>query len=149
MALIRALRWLDICTGTQPSEDEPAFLKLRAHFFQRTIQGLWSCFNKDCQEKSNTPLQEHWPFGYVYVSQRQTCSCGSPVFEVGFCNECNEPHLLARDKRGKLIQWNESGGDEFSLLSEASSDDESHPMEIRLSVPRKVRLFYLSLPTLI
>lgn len=119
------LRWLDICTGTQPSEDEPAFLKLRAHFFQRTIQGLWSCFNKDCEAKRNTPLQENWPFGYVYVSQRQTCSCGSPVFEVGFCNECNEPHLLARDKRGKLIQWNESGGDEFSLLSEAGSDDET------------------------
>jgi len=121
------LRWLDVCTGTQPFGDEPAFLKLRAHFFQRTIQGLWSCFNKDCEAKRNTPLQENWPFGYVYVSQRQTCGCGSPVFEVGFCNECNEPHLLARDKRGKLVQWNESGGDEFSLLSEAGSDDETPP----------------------
>ncbi|WP_024300143.1 DEAD/DEAH box helicase [Methylomicrobium lacus] len=117
------LRWLDVCTGTQSSEDEPAFLKLRAHFFQRTIQGLWSCFNKDCEAKRNTPLPGNWPFGYVYVSRRQTCSCGSPVFEVGFCNECNEPHLLARDKRGKLVQWNESGGDEFSLLSEVDNDE--------------------------
>ncbi|MEO1955612.1 MAG: DEAD/DEAH box helicase, partial [Gammaproteobacteria bacterium] len=118
------LRWLDICTGTRPSEDEPAFLKLRGHFFQRTIQGLWSCFNKDCEAKKNTPLQESWPFGYIYVSQRQTCSCGCPIFEVSFCNDCNEPHLLARDKQGKLVQWEASGGDEFSLLSDLENGGE-------------------------
>ncbi|MEI2574328.1 hypothetical protein VVE43_31130, partial [Pseudomonas aeruginosa] len=34
------LRWLDVCSGTRLSASEPAFLKLRAHFFQRTTHGL-------------------------------------------------------------------------------------------------------------
>lgn len=54
----------------------------------------------------------------MYVNQRQNCDCGSPVYEVAFCNECNEPHLLARDKKGKLVQWENKGGDEFSLQDE-------------------------------
>lgn len=54
----------------------------------------------------------------MYVNQRQNCDCGSPVYEVAFCNDCNEPHLLARDKKGKLVQWENKGGDEFSLRDE-------------------------------
>lgn len=119
------LRWLDLCSGTRPNESEPAFLKLRAHFFQRTTHGLWACFDKNCSAKKGTPLQDKWPFGYVYVSQRQTCTCGSPVFELAFCNDCNEPHLLARDKGGRLIQWESSGGDEFSLQSESPLEEDS------------------------
>lgn len=119
------LRWLDVCSGTRPSASEPAFLKLRAHFFQRTTHGLWACFDKSCSAKSGTALYQNWPFGYVYANQRQTCSCGSPVFELAFCNDCNEPHLLARDKGGKLIQWESSGGDEFSLQAETPVEDDS------------------------
>lgn len=119
------LRWLDLCSGTRPNESEPAFLKLRAHFFQRTTHGLWACFDKHCSAKHGTPLQEKWPFGYVYVNQRQACSCGSPVFELVFCNDCNEPHLLARDHGGKLIQWESSAGDEFSLQAEASVEEDA------------------------
>lgn len=119
------LRWLDVCSGTRPLASEPAFLKLRAHFFQRTTHGLWACFDKDCSAKSGTALQQNWPFGYVYANQRQTCSCGSPVFELAFCNDCNEPHLLARDKSGKLIQWESSGGDEFSLQAETPVEEDA------------------------
>lgn len=54
----------------------------------------------------------------MYVNQRQNCDCGSPVYEVAFCNDCNEPHLLARGKKGKLVQWENKGGDEFSLQDE-------------------------------
>ncbi len=118
------LRWLDVCSGTRPSASEPAFLKLRAHFFQRTTHGLWACFDKHCSAKQGTPLQQNWPFGYVYAYQRQTCTCGSPVFELAFCNDCNEPHLLARDKGGKLIQWESSGGDEFSLQAEIPGEED-------------------------
>lgn len=118
------LHWLDLCSGTRPSASEPAFLKLRAHFFQRTTHGLWACFDKHCSAKKGTALQQNWPFGYVYANQRQTCSCGSPVFEVAFCNDCNEPHLLARDKGDKLIQWESSGGDEFSLQTEVPGDED-------------------------
>lgn len=119
------LRWLDLCSGTQRTADEPAFLKLRAHLFQRTTQGLWACFDKNCSKKQDTPLQQDWPFGYVYVNQRQTCCCGSPVFELVLCNDCNEPHLLARDKSNKLVQWDGSNEDEFSLQTEISNDEDT------------------------
>lgn len=45
------LRWLDVCSGTRLSASEPAFLKLRAHFFQRTTHGLWACFDKCCSRR--------------------------------------------------------------------------------------------------
>ncbi|WP_404296968.1 DEAD/DEAH box helicase [Halomonas sp.] len=121
-------RWLDVCTGTKPNAADPAFLKLRAHFLQRTTHGLWACFDQQCSAKQDTALCEEWPFGYVYVSHRQTCTCGSPVFELAFCRDCNEPHLLAKDKNGKLTQWDSSVGDEFSLQAEASLE-EGHETE--------------------
>lgn len=120
------LRWLDVCTSTKRAEDEEAFLKLRAHIFQRTTQGLWACFNPNCTSKSGTELGNNWPLGNVYVCHRQKCDCGSPVYELAFCQECNEPHLLVRDRRGELVQWEAFRGDEFSLQSEHSQDDESN-----------------------
>ncbi|WP_254493329.1 hypothetical protein, partial [Salmonella enterica] len=83
-----------------------------------------ACVDKNCSAKKNTALEKNWSFGNVYVNQRQNCECGSPVFELAFCNECNEPHLLARDKKGKLVQWDNKGGDEFSLQDEISDDFE-------------------------
>ncbi|MDH1169162.1 DEAD/DEAH box helicase [Pantoea agglomerans] len=133
------LRWIDVCSGTQPNEKEPAFLKVRAHIFQRSTQGIWACVDKDCSQKYGTPLEKGWPFGYVYVNQRQSCDCGSPVYELAFCNDCNEPHLLARDKNCKLVQWENKGGDEFSLQDEApieyDANEEKGEKESRYQPP--------------
>ncbi|WP_353249257.1 DEAD/DEAH box helicase [Salinisphaera sp. T31B1] len=118
------LRWLDVCSGTRPASDKPAFLKLRGHFFQRTTHGLWACFDANCSAKRGTSLENGWPFGYVYPTQRQTCTCGSPVFELAFCHDCNEPHLLARDAYGRLMQWEGVSIDEFSLQEETPADDD-------------------------
>ena len=117
-----SLRWIDLCSGTRPNAQDPAFLKVRAHIFQRNTQGIWACADKYCSAKHNTSLEKDWPFGYVYVNQRQNCQCGGPVFELAFCNECNEPHLLAKDIKGKLVQWDDKGGDEFSLHDEVPED---------------------------
>ncbi len=69
-------QWLDLCTATKPSSSGQAFLKLRGHYFQRMLQGLWCCIDPDCKEKENTPLSQNWPFGYVYSINRQKCKCG-------------------------------------------------------------------------
>lgn len=119
-----ALRWLDLASGTKPTKDDAAFLKLRAHFFQRMTQGLWSCVDPECSAKQGTALKAAWPYGNVYVNQRQRCNCGAMVLELSFCQECNEPHLLARDKQGSLIQWDSSGGDEFSLQHESTEEQD-------------------------
>ncbi|MDO6805270.1 hypothetical protein Q4595_22650, partial [Wenyingzhuangia sp. 1_MG-2023] len=106
-------------------EKAESFLKVRAHFFQRTTQGIWACFDPNCSCKTDTPLEKSWPYGMVYTSQRQKCDCGAQVFELAFCNECNEPHLLARDKNGVLSHWDNQQDDEFSL----QSDEEFHVEE--------------------
>jgi DEAD/DEAH box helicase domain-containing protein len=119
------LRWLDVCTATKPDKKSESFLKVRAHFFQRTTQGIWACFDPNCSCKTNTPLEKNWPYGMVYTSQRQKCECGALVFELAFCNECNEPHLLARDKNGVLSHWDSQQEDEFSL----QGDEDFHVEE--------------------
>ncbi|BDX20193.1 DEAD/DEAH box helicase [Halopseudomonas aestusnigri] len=121
----RVLQWLDVCSGTRPTSNAAAFLQLRAHFFQRVTHGLWACFDRNCSAKKGTALEEGWPLGNVYAGQRSQCNCGSPVFELTFCRECNEPHLLGLDRHERLTQWERSAGDEFSLLSESAFDEDS------------------------
>ena len=119
------LRWFDLLTGTKPNKYSEAFLKVRAHFFQRMTHGLWSCIDKNCRCKKGTSLEVSWPFGNVYSVHRQHCECGAPVLELTFCMECNEPHLFGRDKKGVLTQWTNQSNDEFSLLQESVEEGDS------------------------
>lgn len=114
------LQWLDVLTGTRPAAHQPPFLKLRIHLFQRMLHGLWSCIDPQCSSKS-----EHlrdWPFGNVYVSQKTRCACEAPVYEIGFCDECKAPHLLAEDRDGELLQPRAFAGDEFALNHDDADD---------------------------
>ena len=115
------LDWLDLMTGTREATGATPLLKLRIHIFQRMLHGLWSCIDPACCSKSQA--LKDWSFGCVYVSQRSTCDCGAPVYELGFCDECKAPHLLAEDQAGKLQQRSPYAGDEFSLNYDIGDDD--------------------------
>lgn len=116
------LEWFDTLTGTRPDEYQPPFLKLRIHVFQRMLHGLWACIDPQCSAKS--PHLQDWPFGNVYVAQRTHCKCHAPVYEIGFCDECKTPHLLAEDHNGELRQFSPYAGDEFSLNQENNVEEE-------------------------
>lgn len=118
------LKWVDLLTGTKSDNSSQAFLKVRAHFFQRMLNGLWSCIDPNCPTKDSTVLKDHWPFGNVYVAQRSRCECTALVCEVGFCNDCNEPHLLAVEKNHAIAQRETNVSDEFSLLVDVDEDPE-------------------------
>ena len=118
------LQWLDIASHTvlpgplikKPDIDSTPFLPVRAHLFHQVMSGLWSCADKTCLQKVNTDLAEGWPFGQVYTKRKQSCDCGAPVFELVFCQDCNEPHLMAaEDSQGDFIQYDRDSVDEFSL----------------------------------
>lgn len=115
------LNWLDLLTGTRRSELEPPFLKLRIHLFQRMLHGLWACVDPNCSAKSKHLTD--WPFGNVYVTQQARCECRAPVYELGFCNDCKTPHLLAEDRAGELLQRSPYAGDEFALHYENTEED--------------------------
>ncbi|WP_236202539.1 DEAD/DEAH box helicase [Pseudomonas lactis] len=115
------LDWLDTMTGTHPDKSQPPFLKLRVHLFQRMLHGLWACVDPQCRAKSSH-LQD-WLFGNVYVNQRARCECHAPVYELGFCDDCKTPHLLAEDRNGELHQPSPYAGDEFALNHEQGGED--------------------------
>jgi DEAD/DEAH box helicase domain-containing protein len=123
------LRWIDLLTGTKPDINSEAFLRVRAHFFQSMLNGLWSCIDKNCSAKKETLLKDNWPFGNVYVKHKHKCECGAPVLELAHCNDCNEPHLLGLDKNGILSQRNLDTDDDFSLNQEFHGDDSENDEE--------------------
>ncbi|SDK62609.1 DEAD/DEAH box helicase [Microbulbifer yueqingensis] len=116
------LAWIDLMTGTKKEAGGEPFLKLRAHFLQRMLHGLWSCIDPQCPEK--TAHLEHWPFGNLYVTERSRCTCSAPVYEVAFCHDCATPHLLAEDCSGYLHQRSAFVRDEFALTYEQAEGDE-------------------------
>jgi len=117
------LSWLDVMTGTYADKNAPPFLKLRTHLFQRMLHGLWACVDPTCAAKGEQ--LKNFPFGKVFISQRATCDCSAPVYELAFCNDCKEPHLVAQeDGRGVLQQPSAYAGDEFALNTESEDDDE-------------------------
>lgn len=118
------LAWLDVMTGTYARKDSPPFLKLRIHLFQRMLHGLWACVDPNCKAKGETLSK--FPFGKVFISQRATCDCQAPVYELAFCNDCKEPHLVAQeDGHGVLQQPSVYAGDEFALHSESDDEEEN------------------------
>ncbi|CAI8798524.1 DEAD/DEAH box helicase domain-containing protein [Pseudomonas sp. IT-P44] len=122
------LGWLDVLTGTRLEKNGPPFLKLRAHLFQRMLHGLWSCVDVNCSAKSKH--LKDWPFGNVYVNQRAVCECKAPVYELGFCDDCKTPHLIAEDRNGVLHQLSPYAGDEFSLSYENGEEEASSGGEV-------------------
>ena len=117
------LEWLDLLSSTRALEDEPPFIKLRMHLFQRVLHGLWGCVDRACPAK-NHHIKE-WPFGNVYLTQRSECECGAPVYEIAFCDDCKHPHIVAEDVKGRLQQSKPYSGDEFSLLDDEFDDNDS------------------------
>lgn len=130
----KALRWLDLLTLAQSCPKGKAaksYLPLRAHLFHNVLDGLWACADPGCRCKAETELDApDWSFGLVYTEPRKHCECGSPVYELRSCNECNTTYLWARrygpgdDGKYRLLQTTEEDVDEFSLDTERSEEDE-------------------------
>lgn len=128
------LKWLDVASYTvkpgsnekKPEVDSIPFLPVRAHMFHQVMSGLWCCADKGCSLKKSSILGNEWPFGQVYSKRKQSCDCGAPIFELVFCQDCNEPHLMAaEDSKGNFVQYERDSIDEFSLNYESGDDEDS------------------------
>lgn len=96
--LSSTMKIIDIATDAYHEGDDSndAFLPIRAHIFHRAQRGIWACVNPGCSGKDNSTLKDEWPFGKVYLDERQCCDCCDyPVFELTHCTKCNEPSLSA------------------------------------------------------
>lgn len=124
-----ALRWLDLLTSAKDQQGQP-FLPLRLHAFHNVLAGLWACCDSACSHKKGTALDTPaWHYGKVYTEERRHCECGSPVYELRSCNDCNTTFLWAqlsyRDDQHSLRQIQEEADDEFSLDVEVSEEEQN------------------------
>ena len=97
---------LDLCTQAK-SQKGVDFLPLRAHIFQRAVNGVWACANGECPGCKETRLDDSdWPFGKIFLERRTICDvCDCPVFEVVQCGECGAEHLSAQEVSQKGAEW--------------------------------------------
>jgi len=119
----RTLKFLD---DARTAESEHPFLPLRGHFFHRTQVGVWACINPSCSEKSGPLDARDWPFGTIFFDRRQTCRCGSLVFELALCNDCGAEYLRAEEQaKGGLRRLVPTA----AVLDEDDVDDEEDPAD--------------------
>ncbi|QQK60105.1 DEAD/DEAH box helicase [Shewanella sp. LC6] len=136
-----AMKLIDIATNAYPDGNpslEP-FFPVRAHIFHRAQRGLWACVNPNCCHKTGSELEQGWPFGRVFVSERQKCldGCSSPVYELTHCAVCKEPSLAASlviDSHGNRVLLSREHDD----LDEYSDEIEDN-QEIDVILEHKTR----------
>lgn len=130
-----SLRWLDLLTSSRSTGQKGGkpFLPLRLHAFHNILAGLWACSDPECSSRQGSSLDTpDWKFGKVYTEERKHCECGSPVFELRSCNDCNTTYLWGRrvlrkiDGKYRLIQSLDESGDEFSLDVEVPDEDQDN-----------------------
>jgi DEAD/DEAH box helicase domain-containing protein len=122
------LRLLDQFARARRNNDR--FLPLRAHFFHRTLKGLWACSDSECPGRAETALEaEDWSFGRVYFEPRQHCaSCNGLVFPIGLCRTCGEV----------LLSVTEGGGPGEAQLTARSLDPPSWSLEEELELAEEI-----------
>ena len=70
------------------SAARPAPMRLRAHLFFRSVQGLWACSNPQCTQATGRATRV--PVGRLYHQPVLSCGCGARVLELLVCECCGE-----------------------------------------------------------
>lgn len=70
------------------SAARPAPMRLRAHLFFRSVQGLWACSNPQCTQTNGRAIPA--PVGKLYHHPVLSCGCGGRVLELLVCECCGE-----------------------------------------------------------
>ena len=104
--------------------DSPV-LSLRAHFFMRTISGLYACCNEHCDGADGTP------FGYLTTRKAGICpECGRPLFEILQCKDCNSfilsGHMDGNTNEISPLDTSEYDAEDDENYEESADADNGH-----------------------
>ncbi len=142
----RTLKVLEAAAQAQDPATGIALAPWRLHVFHRAQGGIWACVDPDCSACS-TELKEEgsdWPFGEVYLREREKCSCGGPVFEIGACDECGTPWLLADVQhlgpQDYLRPASASKSDDEYILDVEPDENADEPENTQYSVRERVMI---------
>ncbi|MDP1765569.1 MAG: DEAD/DEAH box helicase [Methylotenera sp.] len=134
----KTLEWLDVL-ATAKNKQQSAYLPLRAHIYHQTMTGIWACADPNCSDKhDHSPklMDKAWPYGQVYLSPRNHCLCGAPVYELIFCDDCGEVYLNAQENSINISPYQDDKNvDEFELERE-TDDDENEPSQSHATYTR-------------
>lgn len=71
----------------------PTQIPFRAHYFVRTMRGMWACSNPSCTEVQNDERRDPPGVGRLYTRPARACPCGGRVLELLYCNSCGDVSL--------------------------------------------------------
>lgn len=102
------------------SQSRQILLPWRAHIFHRAIGGIWVCVDHACPHRDPElkSVDAQWPYGAVWLVQRDRCECGARVFELVACGECGTVHLVAGRRMGAsvdLVPLRDAEADDFTV----------------------------------
>lgn len=108
--------WTLIDSMAAANDGNSAFLPVRGHLFQKTLDGIYACTNASCSYMPDALKGGDWGYGQIYLSERDFCHCGAPVQPILSCNSCGEEYLEAED--------NFIGEGKYELLQPTRHDDD-------------------------
>lgn len=116
----KALELLDrLCELKQGNS---VVLSLRAHFFMRTINGLYACGNTDCKNGCDSP------YGHLTTYKSSICSkCGAPLVELVQCKNCKSFLMMGQAdiRTHRISMCNDIyDQDDYFALDKSSDEDE-------------------------
>lgn len=90
LAALRGLLWL----MGETHEHRPDRQTVRAHYFFRSVQGVWACSNPRCPEVEAAGFASpRRRVGKLYLQPQIRCGCGSRVLDLLYCQTCGESFL--------------------------------------------------------
>lgn len=117
----KALQLID--TLCEIKQGNNAVLSLRAHFFMRTINGLYACANNDCPGTSGTP------YGHLTTKKFTVCECcHAPLLELVQCKRCKSVLLMGEsDSQTGIIRQSEESKshDDYFTLDLSPEEEET------------------------
>lgn len=89
--VVSALKMLDeLC---ELNVDNKPVLSIRAHFFMRTVDGMFACGSDSCANRFGNP------YGYLTTERTSICPhCGSAMVEVIQCKQCASFMLMGESQ---------------------------------------------------
>lgn len=67
--------------------------RYRLHYFIRRFQSIYACVDKECTEVDKKYRNIKRSIGKIYLSERNSCNCGSKVLTLHYCDACEEVAL--------------------------------------------------------
>lgn len=132
----KALTLLDALCDIKQGKN--AVLSLRAHFFMRSISGLYGCVNEKCRETSGTA------YGHLTTYKASVCpGCGSPLLEIVQCKRCDSFLMMGNSdpQTGKITPYDDTYNQADYFTIDGNDNDEE--VEESLSIENDGTFFML------